>query len=140
MVAAATDFLDGIVARKLNQVTKLGAELDPIADKAFLFLVLLYALFQSDSQQQVILGLVLAIDVIIAAHTLLARSQHGTVMRVTKIGKAGSFARMACVTFLLLAEVGDDMVYRVAEIVGAMAGGAGVCLGLTALWQYQRQI
>lgn len=32
-VAGATDFLDGYVARKLNQTSTLGAFMDPIADK-----------------------------------------------------------------------------------------------------------
>jgi CDP-diacylglycerol--glycerol-3-phosphate 3-phosphatidyltransferase len=33
LVAAATDFLDGYLARRRNQVTALGALLDPMADK-----------------------------------------------------------------------------------------------------------
>ena len=33
LVAAVTDFLDGWLARRRNQTTKLGALLDPIADK-----------------------------------------------------------------------------------------------------------
>src|SRR3989337_2402290 len=33
LVAAITDFLDGWVARRRNQTTRLGALLDPIADK-----------------------------------------------------------------------------------------------------------
>ncbi len=32
-VAALTDFLDGFIARKTNQITELGIFLDPIADK-----------------------------------------------------------------------------------------------------------
>ncbi len=33
LIAALTDYLDGYIARKRNQVTKLGVLLDPIADK-----------------------------------------------------------------------------------------------------------
>jgi cardiolipin synthase len=35
-IGAATDFLDGLVARLLDQKTRLGAILDPIADKLML--------------------------------------------------------------------------------------------------------
>ena len=36
LVAAATDVLDGMVARALNTVTRFGAALDPIADKVLI--------------------------------------------------------------------------------------------------------
>lgn len=35
-VAGLTDLVDGIIARRLSSVTKLGAELDPVADKLLL--------------------------------------------------------------------------------------------------------
>ena len=40
-VAAAADGLDGYVARKMNQLTKLGAYLDAIADKFLMFSAIL---------------------------------------------------------------------------------------------------
>lgn len=45
LVAAGTDWLDGYLARKLNQVTDLGKFLDPLVDK-FLVLAPLLALIQ----------------------------------------------------------------------------------------------
>ena len=36
VVASITDFLDGIIAKKFNQITELGEYLDPLADKALL--------------------------------------------------------------------------------------------------------
>src|SRR5690606_20738056 len=39
-VAAATDLLDGWLARRLRAVTRLGAIVDPIADRVFVFVVL----------------------------------------------------------------------------------------------------
>ena len=48
--AAVTDLLDGVLARRLNQKTQLGAYLDPIADKlllssSFLLLALKHKVF-----------------------------------------------------------------------------------------------
>ena len=42
IVMVVTDFLDGFVARKMNQVTNLGKALDPIADKIAMMAVLTY--------------------------------------------------------------------------------------------------
>ena len=41
LVAAATDLIDGFLARWLNQKSRLGALLDPIADKLLLLVALL---------------------------------------------------------------------------------------------------
>jgi cardiolipin synthase (CMP-forming) len=43
-----TDFLDGLLARKLNQVSELGKILDPLADKiAFISIAVVYVIFKS---------------------------------------------------------------------------------------------
>lgn len=41
VVSSATDFLDGVLARRLNQITRLGQLLDPAADRLFIFATLI---------------------------------------------------------------------------------------------------
>jgi len=51
LVAAGTDWLDGYLARKLNQVTDLGKFLDPLVDK---FLVLAPLLVLIEDRKSVV--------------------------------------------------------------------------------------
>ena len=45
-ISGITDILDGLIARKLHQITKLGAILDPLADKLTLIAVILCLSFK----------------------------------------------------------------------------------------------
>ena len=65
LVAALTDWLDGYLARKLNQVTELGKFLDPLVDK-FLVLAPLLALIQLDQVPAWGVFLILARELAIA--------------------------------------------------------------------------
>lgn len=46
LVAAATDFLDGWVARRVNATTRTGALVDPIADRVFALVAVSVFLFE----------------------------------------------------------------------------------------------
>lgn len=61
---AFTDFLDGFTARRLNQVTKIGKILDPLADKVFTFFSLLsYTFLSKEKLNPLIFFLLLSRDV-----------------------------------------------------------------------------
>lgn len=48
VVAALTDFLDGFLARRLNQITELGLILDPLADKILTITLIVELIFFRD--------------------------------------------------------------------------------------------
>lgn len=45
-IATASDFLDGILARRLNQISEIGKILDPVADKLSIGTILVVLLYQ----------------------------------------------------------------------------------------------
>ncbi|MBR8830215.1 MAG: CDP-diacylglycerol--glycerol-3-phosphate 3-phosphatidyltransferase [Chroococcopsis gigantea SAG 12.99] len=65
LLAAATDWLDGYLARKLNQVTDLGKFLDPLVDK-LLVLIPLLVLIQLQRVPAWGVGLILSRELTIA--------------------------------------------------------------------------
>lgn len=64
LVAAATDLVDGYIARKLNQISNVGKVMDPIADKLMTITALVCMLLQ----QYLTVGVLI---VIIAKETLM---------------------------------------------------------------------
>lgn len=75
VAAGSTDFLDGLAARKLGQITWLGKLLDPLADK-LMILSALICLMYSDVVPAWILGLVLVKEIyMVVGGTFLFRRQ-----------------------------------------------------------------
>lgn len=113
IVAALTDFLDGYLARKLNQVTSFGKFLDPIADKLlndatmiFLLVPQTYALNQRrDSTMLTILMIcvivMIARDLVVDALRMIAVEQ-GKVIAANIFGKIKTVFQMIAIPMLLL--------------------------------------
>ncbi len=102
-LSGASDWLDGFIARRFDQVSRLGKVLDPAADRLFI-LVTLIALVWRDA---IPLWLVLALvsrDVLLAClMPFLARQRYGP-LPVHFAGKAATFALLYAFPLLLLAE------------------------------------
>ena len=107
VVFAATDWLDGYLARRLDQISRIGTLLDPISDRA-LFLVVGFGFVLSGLLPLWALVVILIRDVavLLVGGVLLLRGV--STPAVTKIGKAATFGLMwAFPTFLLAGIVGD---------------------------------
>jgi phosphatidylglycerophosphate synthase len=71
-VAAATDFLDGYIARRVNAATRWGALIDPIGDRAFV-VVALTTFLVSGTLSAIGFVVMLSRDVMTAIGFLVAR-------------------------------------------------------------------
>ncbi len=102
-VSGASDWLDGLIARRFNQVTRLGQLLDPAADRLFI-LVTLIGLALRDVVPLWIVVVLVGRDVLLACLLpVLARHGYGP-LPVHFAGKAGTFALLYAFPLLLLAE------------------------------------
>lgn len=81
MLALVTDFLDGLAARKLNAYSKLGEQLDPLADSS-LVVVGMVGLSLTGHLSWWFTGFVLLFGLLIGSKRLYkAKSHRGTVMQ-----------------------------------------------------------
>jgi cardiolipin synthase (CMP-forming) len=127
--AAATDVLDGLVARALREHTRLGAFLDPIADKV-LATCALVALAATGRLPLWLPALVIARDLAqLAGAGLLRTTRHAIPVAPTRIGKYATFALAATVVLALAAEYGAAS--ELAPYVAAMGLLAAECLAIS---------
>ena len=105
-VAALTDFVDGAIARKTNQVTDLGKFLDPIADKLLMAVGLLLILADGTmiAPWGVIMTIIiLAREFIVSAFRQIAATKN-FVMAADMWGKIkANFQPIAIAAFMFLA-------------------------------------
>lgn len=128
--AAATDVLDGLVARALRQHTRLGAFLDPIADK-FLAACALVALAATGRLPIWLPVLEIARDLAqLAGAALLRTTGHAIPVAPTRIGKYATFALAATVVLALAADYGASP-REVAPYVAAMGLLAAECVAIS---------
>ncbi len=107
VVASATDYLDGFFARKLNQTTRLGALLDPAADRLYI-LATLIGLAVTNHIPGWLPFVIIARDVLLAVtYPMLATRGYGP-LPVHYVGKAGTFALLYAFPLLLIADVWKD--------------------------------
>ncbi|MEY4906459.1 MAG: CDP-diacylglycerol--glycerol-3-phosphate 3-phosphatidyltransferase [Pseudomonadota bacterium] len=101
VVVALTDWLDGWLARKLNQTSSFGAFLDPVADK-FLVCAALLILLQLDRVSAMVALVIIGREIAISAlREWMAQIGASRSVAVHRIGKLKTTAQMVAIPFLL---------------------------------------
>ncbi|MBP6651780.1 MAG: CDP-diacylglycerol--glycerol-3-phosphate 3-phosphatidyltransferase [Burkholderiaceae bacterium] len=101
VVFAATDWLDGYLARKLNQTSSFGAFLDPVADK-FLVCAALLVLVHLQRADVFVALIIIGREIAISAlREWMAQIGASKSVAVHMIGKIKTSVQMVAIPFLL---------------------------------------
>lgn len=105
IVFAATDWLDGFLARRLNQTSSFGAFLDPVADK-FLVCASLLVLVHLQRADVFVALIIIGREIAISAlREWMAQIGASKSVAVHMIGKVKTTVQMVAIPFLLFDEV-----------------------------------
>ena len=126
-VAMASDFVDGLLARLLDQRSELGALMDPIADKLFVATAVVL-LVVSGAVPFWLLALILLRDGFLGATALVVKRRKQVVaVQPSRLGKYATFTLTCVVILALVGQTG-----RAPEILHAytlvFAFIAGLCV------------
>ena len=116
----ASDWVDGYIARRFNQISELGKILDPTADRLML-LVGIFAIWVDGSVPGGIAWLALVREGLVAVAALLLAALGARKIEVTWWGKTGTFLLMFAFPFFL---AGESDVF----VANFFAVGAWVCV------------
>lgn len=107
LIASLTDFLDGYLARKNNQVTDLGKFLDPIADKMLVNSMMIFLCFNfvSISNEATIpwicVVLMVIRDLVVDGLRFMAATKH-VVLAANYWGKTKTVLQMIAISIVML--------------------------------------
>jgi cardiolipin synthase len=120
MVASATDWLDGQIARRFNQVTRLGQLLDPAADRLFIFAALIGLTINGNIPLWLALIVVSRDLMLVIVYPILASHGYGP-LPVHFLGKAGTFALLYALPLLLMVDVWPEADFIVLPLAWGFA-------------------
>ncbi len=104
VVAAATDWLDGWLARRLNQTSAFGAFLDPVADKLMVAAALV-VLLHLDRVDAIVALVIIGREIGVSAlREWMAKAGQARSVAVATIGKVKTASQMVAIPLLLYGE------------------------------------
>lgn len=140
MLSGFTDFLDGYLARKLDQFSSLGEVLDPVADRLYILAVVLALAMRDIIPWWVALLLPLR-DLLLWGLVPFLRTRGYSALPVHFLGKAATFNLLYAFPLLLLGD-GEGAVSTLAEVFGWAFAWWGIGLywwaGVLYAWQVRK--
>ncbi len=135
VLAAVTDILDGYLARKLNQISSLGAFLDPVADKLMIAVVLVLLVEKNPTPflalpAAVIIGREITIS---ALREWMAEMGARSKVAVSGYGKLKTIMQMVALGLLIYH---DDLFILPIYTLGYICLYIAVFLTLWSMFQY----
>ncbi|WP_370248429.1 CDP-alcohol phosphatidyltransferase family protein [Nocardioides sp.] len=140
VVSGVTDFLDGYLARRLDQQSALGQVLDPVADRLYILAVVVGLAMRDVIPWWLAVSLPLR-DALMWGLVPLLRTRGYSSLPVHFLGKAATFNLLYAFPLLLLGD-GDGTVATLAQVFGWAFAFWGVGLywwaGILYAWQVRR--
>ena len=99
-LAAVTDWLDGFLARRRNEITQFGQMMDPLADK-LLITAALVSLVQMGRAETWMVAIILGRELAVTVLRSLAHSR-GVTMPASRLGKLKMVLQVLAVLLLIL--------------------------------------
>ncbi|HEY5726152.1 MAG TPA: CDP-diacylglycerol--glycerol-3-phosphate 3-phosphatidyltransferase [Methylomirabilota bacterium] len=137
LAASLTDWLDGTIARRTNQVTRLGTMLDPVADK-LLVAAALVSLVQVDMVPAWMALVIIGRELAVTGLRGVALSM-GVVVPASRLGKWKTVTQYVALTLLILEKgVPAEFVpfHLVSGVALWIAMGATVFSGLDYFYSF----
>lgn len=127
VLASFTDFLDGYIARKYQQITTFGKFLDPIADKVLVMVALLYLMLMMPLRVPLWAVMIVIIREFMVTGVRLLAIEKGTVLAASIYGKIKTATTMFALIVLLFNDFGlsmwiGDILFYVAIFFTLMSG------------------
>lgn len=127
--AGVSDYLDGKLARALNQTSRLGTLLDPLADRLYIFATIIALTLRHIVPWWFAAALVARDVALLAIPPILRRLGYGPALPVHFLGKAATFNLLYAFPLLLLSD-GHSWIATAAR----PAGWAFAIWGIALYW------
>lgn len=139
-VSGITDFLDGWLARKLDQQSAVGQLLDPVADRLYILAVVVGLALRDIIPWWLALSLPLR-DLLLWGLVPLLRTRGYSALPVHFLGKAATFNLLYAFPLLLLGD-GEGALPQLAQVFGWAFALWGIGLywwaGVLYVWQVRK--